>query len=95
MPTPSGSTNAELLHIAWWDSDDSVLLSIWSDGTVSLMHVTLEGIAHTSAFKGSAQLPISRVTAATALPPSFHDNLLQSVSSQHRPTAVIECRERT
>nr|CCC46823.1 conserved hypothetical protein [Trypanosoma vivax Y486] len=75
MPTPSGSTNAELLHIAWWDSDDSVLLSIWSDGTVSLMHVTLEGIAHTSAFKGSAQLPISRVTAATALPPSFHDNL--------------------
>ncbi|PBJ68655.1 hypothetical protein TcG_04629 [Trypanosoma cruzi] len=66
---PSNAASAELQYVGWWDDDESVFLTVWSDGAVSLMGVHLETLAHTSIFCTPAERMAGRVSMVTAVPP--------------------------
>ncbi|EKF35525.1 hypothetical protein MOQ_002331 [Trypanosoma cruzi marinkellei] len=67
--SPSNTASAELQYVGWWDDDESVFLTAWSDGAVSLMNVHLETVAHTSIFCTPAERMAGRVSMVTAVPP--------------------------
>ncbi|KAH9599574.1 hypothetical protein LSM04_006791 [Trypanosoma melophagium] len=65
----SERNSAELLHVVWWDDDESMMLTVWSDGTVSLITLELKTIRYTSVFYSAMEQAPGRVTAATAVAP--------------------------
>ncbi|ESL09412.1 hypothetical protein TRSC58_02865 [Trypanosoma rangeli SC58] len=67
---PSNSAWVGLKYVGWWDDEDSTLLTAWSDGTVSLLDIKLETVAHTSIFCTPAEEVAGRVSVVTAVAPS-------------------------
>ncbi|ORC85666.1 uncharacterized protein TM35_000331230 [Trypanosoma theileri] len=71
----SERTSAELLHVVWWDDDESMMLTVWTDGTVSLINLELKTIRHTSVFYSSVEQTPGRITAATAVAPITNSSI--------------------
>ncbi|CBH09699.1 hypothetical protein, conserved [Trypanosoma brucei gambiense DAL972] len=84
---PNGDTTTELLCVTWWDDEESVILVVWSDGTVCLMDVALSTIAQSVIFSSAEDLRPGRVVTAVASPPSFQ-GAPASRTSTSTPSAV-------